>query len=174
MSRIAFVLLLAFAATAGTAHAGGWATVELGAPAPGSLDAGEPWRVELIVKQHGVTPLDGVTPSVKIDNGAGVVQSFPARPTGRPGTYAAEVTYPAAGMWKTRIYDGLSYGVPHRLKPMTVAPVLGAAAPADGGFPWPQVVAVALVALLFLGGILATLPLPRPRFGTATLRGRAA
>ena len=51
MSRIVFVLLLAFAATTGTAHAGGWATVELG-EAPSGLVAGKPWRVELIVKQH--------------------------------------------------------------------------------------------------------------------------
>jgi len=175
MSRFAFVLLVAFAATAGTAHAGGWATVELGAPAPKSLDSGEPWRVELIVKQHGITPLDGVTPSVEITGEAGAVRKFEARPTGRPGTYVAEVTYPSAGTWKTRIYDGFTDAVPHRLSPMTVAPALGtAAAPADGGFPWPQAVAVALVALLFLGGILATLGLQRPRLGTVTLRGRAA
>ncbi|HWM11444.1 MAG TPA: hypothetical protein VNO82_18950, partial [Solirubrobacteraceae bacterium] len=167
--------LVAFAATAGTAHAGGWATVQLGAPAPKSLDSGEPWRVELIVKQHGITPLDGVTPSVEITGEAGAVRKFEARPTGRPGTYVAEVTYPSAGTWKTRIYDGFTDAVPHRLSPMTVAPALGTAtAASDGGFPWPQAVAVALVALLFLGGILATLGLPRPRLGTVTLRGRAA
>lgn len=173
MSRIAFVLLLAFAATAGTAHAGGWATVELGAAAPSGLDAGEPWRVELIVKQHGITPLDGVTPSVEITDEAGAVRTFPARPTGRPGSYMAEVTYPSPGTWNTRIYDGFTDAVPHRLSPMTVSPGSGAAA-AEGEFPWHQTVAIAIVALLFLGGILATMDLPRPRLGTVTLRGRAA
>ncbi len=169
MSRFAFVLLVAFAATAGTAHAGGWATVELGAPAPKSLDSGEPWRVELIVKQHGIRPLDGVTPSVEITDGAGAARRFEAHPTGRPGTYVAEVTYPSAGTWSTRIYDGFTDASPHRLSPMTVS---GAAASA--GLPWPPAVAVALLALRIQGGILATLELPRPRLGTVTLRGRAA
>jgi hypothetical protein len=172
MSRIALLVLLAFAATTGTAHAGGWATVELG-EAPGAMVAGEPWRVELIVKQHGVTPLDGATPSLRIDNGAGVVQTFEARPTGRPGSYVAEVTFPSAGTWRTRIYDGFTDAVPHRLSPLTVAPA-SAAASAGGDFPWHQTIAIAVIALLFLGGIVATLEPPRPRLGTVTLRGRAA
>jgi hypothetical protein len=170
MSRIALLVLLAFAATTGTAHAGGWATVELG-EAPGAMVAGEPWRVELIVKQHGVTPMDDVTPSLRIDNGDGVVQTFPARHAGRPGTYVAEVTFPSAGTWRTRIYDGFTDAVPHRLSPLTVAPASGSA---GGGFPWHQTVAIVVIALLFLGGILATFDAPRPRLGTVTLRGRAA
>jgi hypothetical protein len=170
MSRIALLVLLAFAATTGTAHAGGWATVELG-EAPGAMVAGEPWRVELIVKQHGVTPLDDVTPSLKIDNGEGVVQTFAARPAGRPGTYVADVTYPSAGTWKTRIYDGFTDAFPHRLSPLEVTAGSG-----SGGsdFPWHQTIAIALVGLLFLGGIVATLDRPRPRLRTVTLRGRAA
>src|SRR5687768_7767056 len=96
MSRIALLAAVAFAAFTGTAHAGGWATVELG-EMPSGLVADEPWRVELIVKQHGVTPLEGVTPSVRIDDGAGVVETFRARPTGRAGTYVAEVTFPSGG-----------------------------------------------------------------------------
>jgi hypothetical protein len=174
MSRIAFVLLLAFAATAGTAHAGGWATVELGAAALGGIDAGEPWRVELIVKQHGRTPLDDLTPSVEITDEAGAVRTFEARPTGRPGSYVAEVTYPSPGTWKTRIYDGFTDVVPHRLSPMTVSAGSGAAAEPGGDFPWHQTVAIAIVALLFLGGIVSTLDPPRTRLGTVTLRGRAA
>jgi hypothetical protein len=169
MSRIALLAAVAFAALTGTAHAGGWATVELG-EAPGGLVADEPWQVELIVKQHGITPLEGVTPSVKIDNGEGVVKTFAARPTDRVGTYVAEVDFPAAGTWKTRIYDGFSDAFPHRLSPLTVAPAAGAA----NGFPWPQAVMIAVVALLFLGGILATLDRPRVHVGTFTLRGRAA
>jgi hypothetical protein len=171
MSRI-LVLLLAFAATTGTAYAGGWATVELGAP-PGGLVAGEPWRVELIVKQHGVTPMADLTPSVKIDNGEGVVKTFYAEPTDRVGTYVAEVQFPSGGTWKTRLYDGFTDVYPHRLAPLTVAPASGAAA-GGGDFPWPQVVMSAIVALLFLGGIAATSDRPRLHIGTVGLRGRAA
>jgi hypothetical protein len=170
MSRIALLAAVAFAAFTGTAHAGGWATVELGAM-PSGLAAGEPWQVELIVKQHGVTPLAGVTPRVRIDDGAGTVRTFTARPTAKAGHYVADVTFPAGGTWSTRIFDGFNDEIPHRLAPLTVAgPV---ASPAE--FPWHQTVAIAIVALLFLGGILMTVDRPLPRWhGTVTLRGRAA
>jgi hypothetical protein len=177
MSRIALLAAVAFAAGAcaafsGTATAGGWATVELG-EAPSGLVTGEPWRVELIVKQHGITPLEGVTPKVRIDNGEGVVKTFPARPTGSVGTYVAEVDFPAAGTWRTRIYDGFTDAFPHRLAPLTVADGPGGSG-GGSGFPWPQAVMIAVVALLFLGGILATLDRPRLHVGTFGLRGRAA
>jgi hypothetical protein len=48
--------------------------------------------------------------------------------------------------------------------------------PPAESFPWAPALMIGFVALLFLGGILATLdrPLPRRRTGTVTLRGRAA
>jgi hypothetical protein len=171
MSRIALLAAVAFAALTGTAHAGGWATVELG-EMPSGLVAGEPWRVELIVKQHGVTPMADVKPSVRIDDGAGTVRTFHARPTGKVGTYVAEVTFPSGGTWRTRLFDGFTDAVPHRLSPLTVS---GPSA-SSSEFPWHQTVAIAIMALLFLGGVLATFDLQRPRWrhGTVTLRGRAA
>jgi hypothetical protein len=172
VSRIALLAAVAFAALTGTAHAGGWATVELG-EAPSGLVAGEPWRVELIVKQHGITPMADVKPSVRIDNGV-VVRTFHARPTAEIGHYVAEVTFPAGGQWRTRIFDGFTDAVPHRLAPLTVAPAPGASASA-AEFPWHQTVAIAIVALLFLAGVLATFDRPLPRWhGTVTLRGRHA
>jgi hypothetical protein len=170
MSRIALMLLLAFAATTGTAYAGGWATVELD-ESPGGIVAGEPWRVELLVKQHGITPLNDLSPSVRIENGEGVVRTFRARPTTTAGTYAVEITYPTAGTWRTRIFDGFTDAVPHRLPDMEVPAAAG-----SGGseFPWPQAIAIGVVALLFLAGLLAVSDRPRPRLGTVTLRGRAA
>jgi hypothetical protein len=172
MSRIVLLAAVAFAALTGTATAGGWATVELG-EAPSGLVTGEPWRVELIVKQHGVTPMADVTPSVMIDNGEGVVRTFPARPTETVGTYVAEVDFPAAGTWKARIFDGFTDVFPHRLSPLTVEAGPGTTA-GGSDFPWPQAVMIAVVALLFLGGIIATLDRPRLHVGTFGLRGRAA
>jgi hypothetical protein len=193
MSRIALLAAVTFAAITATAHAGGWATVELG-EAPTSLVADKPWKVELIVKQHGRTPLDGVMPSVRIANADGVVRDFRATPTGRPGSYVVEVTFPSAGEWRTRLFDGFTDAVPHRLSPLTVtapgaapqpaltakrgtpAPAAAPPAPtppAEGGFPWPQTIAITLVALIFLAGLMATLERPLPRWrGTVTLRGR--
>jgi hypothetical protein len=170
MSRIAILALLVLAGTAGTAHAGGWATVELG-EAPSGLAAGKTWQVELIVKQHGITPLDGVTPSVRIDNGAGVVRTFTARPTGKAGTYVADVEFPSGGTWRTRIFDGFTDAVPHRLSPLTVADASAAAA-ADDGAPWPQIIAIGFVALMFLGAFIAVTGRPRLRAGTVPLSGR--
>jgi hypothetical protein len=135
-----------------------------------------------------------VTPSVEITSASGDVKTFPARPTKQVGHYVAEVTFPAAGEWKTRLYDGFTEAIPHRLPTLTVtapgAPIepalpyrsdmpavpAPATPPAADGFPWPQTVAIALVTLLFVGGIVATLGprLPRRRTGTVTLRGRAA
>lgn len=175
MSRIVLVTVLVLGAFAGTAQAGGWATVELGEPAPSDLSAGTPWKVELIVKQHGVTPLDGVTPSVEITNAQGDRQLFEAKPTGAPGTYAAVVTYPTAGEWNTRFYDGFTDATPHRLKPLEIAPGTGAAASGGGGFPTPQVVAIGVVALMFVVGLALVTDRPRRRrIGSVTLRGRAA
>ena len=148
MRRIALLLVLAMLVPAEVARAGGWATVELG-EAPSGLVAGTPWRVELIVKQHGITPMADVTPSIRIENTAGVTQTFPARPTGTVGHYVAEVTFPSSGTWRARISDGFTDAVPHRISGLDVA------APVPTPFPWSQVVMGTIVALLFLGGWLA-------------------
>jgi hypothetical protein len=171
MRRTAIALLLAAAAFPATAQAGGWATVELG-ESPSGLVAGEPWRVELIVKQHGVTPLDDARPTVVIDNGHGVTRTFHARRTGRPGTYVAEVVFPSGGTWRTRIHDGWTDAVPHKLSPLSVG-----SAVADAGFPWHQTIAIALVALLWAGGWIAGYGWPHPRWRrhrAVGLRGRPA
>ena len=151
MRRFALVLVLAVLVPAEVAEAGGWATVELG-EAPSGLVAGTPWRVELVVKQHGVTPLAGVHPQIRIANDAGATRIFPARATGRAGHYVADVTFPSAGAWRARIFDGFTDAAPHRISTLAVAPSVGAA---PGRFPWHQTVMIAIVALLFLGGWLA-------------------
>ena len=151
MRRIALLLVLALLPGAEVAQAGGWATVELG-ETPSGLVAGTPWRVELIVKQHGITPMANVTPSITVENAAGVTRTSPARPAGRVGHYVADVTFPSAGTWRARISDGFTDAVPHRLSGLEVA----AAEPTP--FPWPQVVMIAIVALLFGGGWIATVP----------------
>ena len=72
------------------------------------------------------------------------------------------MTFPSGGEWQTRIFDGFTDAVPHRLAPLTVAGAGGASASADG-FPWAQAVAIGLVALLFLVGLVATLDRRRPK-----------
>lgn len=154
MPRLILLLVLAVAVPAGTAHAGGWATVEVAKP-PAGIAAGDEWRAELLIKQHGITPLEGVKPSVEITNGAGAARTFRARPAGRPGTYVAVVSYPSAGSWNTRFYDGFTNATPHRLAPLTVAPAAAAPVAAGGGFPFEQAAASAIVALLWVAGCAA-------------------
>jgi hypothetical protein len=150
MRRIALLLVPFLLAGTGVAHAGGWATVELG-DAPHGLGADTPWHATLVVKQHGVTPMDGLRPSIRIVNAAGITRTFTARPAGRPGTYVADVRFPSAGTWRARIFDGFTDAVPHR----TTLDVGTGPLPA-GGFPVPQAVMIAVVALLFLAAWIAT------------------
>jgi hypothetical protein len=150
MRRIALLLVLAVLVPAEAARAGGWATVELG-ETPSGLVAGEPWKVELIVKQHGITPMEGVTPSITIVSSAGAEKTFPARATGTIGHYVATVDFPSPGTWSARISDGFTDATPHRISTLNV----GGNAPTPAGFPWPQAVMGAFVALLFTFGWFA-------------------
>ena len=167
MRRTALLLVLFVLAPAGVARAGGWATVELG-ETPHGLAAGAPWHATLIVKQHGITPLDGLRPRIRIVNNAGDVRTFPAQPAGPPGTYVADVRFPSAGVWRARIFDGFTDAVPHRTT-LTV----GTGPLPDGGFPTAQVAMGTIVALLFLfGWLVAGDTVPARERRVARGRGR--
>jgi hypothetical protein len=99
------------------ALAGGWATVQLSST-PTNAKAGVPWVVNLTVLQHGITPLDGVRPEVRIAQGT-TARSFAARPTAKTGVYRARVVFPRAGMWRWSIWDGFSRT--HTYKPVRIA-----------------------------------------------------
>ncbi|MGH2996266.1 MAG: FixH family protein [Gaiellaceae bacterium] len=142
---IGTVAVLALAA-AGSATAGGWATVGV-SPQPEESD----WQPTLTVLQHGRTPLDGVKPTITIHNEAtGETKSFPATPTGEPGKYSAKVVFPAGGTWRYEINDGFSQT--HTFAPITIP---GAAGP-ESSFPVWTVTGIvalglALAALLLFG-----------------------
>jgi len=114
------------------AHAGGFATVGLSS-GPEGVATGEPWNVELTVLAHGRTPIDGITPVVRIRSGA-TERGFPARPTGEPGVYRAQVVFPSAGTWRYEVSDGYVDAV-HTFPPVEITGDGGAAAtaPDDGG-----------------------------------------
>lgn len=86
-------------AGAGTASAGGFATVGVD-PLPNGLEAGETWSTEITVLQHGRTPLDGLSPILTIrEEGTGLVREFKASAASRTGVYEARVVFPEAGRW---------------------------------------------------------------------------
>jgi hypothetical protein len=152
MKRLLLVLMLLAVALPGAATAGGWATVQLSS-LPAGTKAGDTWRAELLVLQHGRTPLENVSPVVRIRKGD-VTREFAATATGEAGRYAAEVTFPSAGTWQWEIWDGFSQT--HTYAPVSVAPGgrLG-----DGSFPTLPL-GIVIVAL---GGALGLVLVTRRR-----------
>ena len=144
-------LVLAGAAVAavtlvGSASAGGWATVGLSSIPPAGLGPEDTWKVDITVLQHGITPLGGVTPIVRIrDEGGKVVDTFTAAPTARTGVYHADVRFPDEGTYSYEVYDGFTtYGGArtHTFKPVAIGP-------GDRGLPYGWL-ALALGAALAL------------------------
>ena len=147
-------VLVASLAVAGSAAAGGWATAGL-APPPDGTGPGDTWNAQVTIRQHGMTPLSGVKPTVSIRNEkTGASKTFPARPTGKPGVYEAKVVFPEAGTWSYAVWDGFTqYGgeKAHRFAPVTIG-----GGSSGSSFDLPAlsagVVAVlAAAALLFIG-----------------------
>jgi len=158
----AFLLAVSAALVlAAPAAAGGWATVGLGPPDSG-LGAGDTWNAELTILQHGVTPLVGVSPVVKISKG-GETHEFAAAPTGEAGVYLAKVKFPSEGSWTYQVDDGFS-------QTHSFAAVQIGAGGADGGFSipeWTWVLAAAAAGLIVLFLIArrsrpATAPVAQP------------
>lgn len=87
-----------------TALAGGWAVITV-EDLPDYVVAGRPVTLTFTVRQHGVSPLGGLTPTVDAHAGglsAGVVAA-PGKETGR---YAATLALPRAGEWTITIHSG--------------------------------------------------------------------
>ena len=122
---LALVLLIAPAA-----HAGGWATVGLSST-PAGTEPGTPWPVEITVLQHGVTPLEGVNPTVIITSGD-ARKTFAAKPTGKPGVYRAEVVFPTSGRWSYAVDDGFISERQHTFPAVQIGAETSAPAAATG------------------------------------------
>ncbi len=142
--------LLVAGVAAGSASAGGWATVGF-EPLPDGTAAGASWKPKIFVKQHGVTPLEGLRPVVTIDESTSShSKSFTARPTSEAGVYEADVVFPTSGDWSVAIDSGFGdSGV--RYGPVTI----GAGTGGDpGSFPALPIIAAALAVALAVAGTL--------------------
>ncbi len=86
-----------------TAYAGGWATVTV-TSMPEYLIVGQPAELRLLVRQHGVSPLDGLTVAVRATAPGRIEARAIARSVaGAKGEYTALLTVPSAGDWTIRI-----------------------------------------------------------------------
>jgi cytochrome c2 len=77
--------------------AGGWAVITLD-ELPGEIVAGQPIEIGFTVRQHGVTPMEGLTPTIHARQ-AGFTLTEQAKAQGETGHYVATLTFPQAGEW---------------------------------------------------------------------------
>jgi hypothetical protein len=153
-------LVAAALAVPGSAAAGGWATAGLGPPDDG-ISAGDTWRADVTIKQHGVTPLENVQPAVIIRSSDGKTVRFEAKPTDEPGVYRAEVKFPSAGTWTYAVDDGFSQT--HQFPKIDVA-AGGNGATAGEFFPLgPSLAGIALVVALAIALALLARRARRPQ-----------
>ena len=106
MKRTIFVigltLLLALVFTI-PALAGGWAVITLD-ELPGQVEANKPIEVGFMVRQHGVTPLGGLSPTIRAHlDGSPQAVRVVAEDEGEIGHYAATLTLPKSGEWQWEI-----------------------------------------------------------------------
>lgn len=79
--------------------AGGWAVITLD-ELPARIRAEQPIEVGFVVRQHGQTPMEGLSPQINArQSESGASFAVTAQPQGNPGHYVAEVTFPQPGQW---------------------------------------------------------------------------
>jgi hypothetical protein len=152
----ALVVLIVSLVLAAPAAAGGWATVGLGPPPPGT-GAGDTWNAEMAILQHGQTPLTGIVPTVIIKKGD-VQKTFTGTPTKKPGVYVAEVKFPSGGEWKYLVNDGFS-----RTHSFPAVQVAGGSGSGSSLPVWPFIaagMALALAVAFFFARRIRPAPAP--------------
>lgn len=129
------------------ALAGGWAVITLD-ELPQQVVIGEPVAIAFMVRQHGHSPLQGLTPQVRLvnPNNKEVITITAKELEGEIGHYRATFSLPTAGEWQWSIG---AFTINQPMPPLVVQPAL--ASPDDAPRPpslWPLLVGV--------GGLLGT------------------
>jgi cytochrome c2 len=167
-SLLCVVLFLALASS--PADAGGWAVVTLDS-LPREVVAGQAFTIGFVVRQHGQTLLDGLSPKIQANrNGAFETATFIARGEGGKGHYMASLMLPSEGEWKWKI-DAFGYAQPMpalNVSASTAAPapvkpaVINTPAPASTSSA-PPLLALSLLAASPIIGLSALLLWQRKR-----------
>lgn len=98
---IGFALLLSLVFSI-PVFAGGWAVITLD-ELPTGVVAGEPFTIGFTVLQHGRTPMIDLEPTVTAGLSSDEKLVVYAEPEGKPGHYAATLTFPKEGEWEWSI-----------------------------------------------------------------------
>ena len=118
-SRFAFGLaLLLSLVIAVPAFAGGWAVITLD-DLPTNVVAGEPLTIGFTVLQHGMTPMNDLSPTVTVILRNEEKLAFRAEADHKPGHYTATLTLPKEGSWEWYIQ---AFSMDQRMPELTVAP----------------------------------------------------
>ena len=107
--RILMLLSVAIVVASASAFAGafgGWASISID-ELPDHFTVGKPTQLSFVVKQHGVTPLDDLSPTIdaRATDGSGGVQVAATRGRAK-GQYLATLTIPRAGDWRVKVKSG--------------------------------------------------------------------
>lgn len=135
--------------------AGGWAVITLDS-LPGEVRAGETLSIGFMVRQHGQTPTNGVSPTLSAYNAeTGERVTADARQSGETGHFVVDVVFPGEGQWEWSLSG---FGPPVEYAPLTVLPATAAiadATPASTAFPVRETLRWTALALMFAAGVMA-------------------
>src|SRR5256885_6298623 len=110
---------------------GGWAVIPV-EQLPDFVTAGRPVPLTFTVRQHGVTRLSGLKPSIEARSG-NVTTTAAASPGRETGQYVSTLSLPRAGEWTITIHSGF---LDRRVTLLPLAAIAaGAAAPAPPSEP---------------------------------------
>lgn len=112
------LLILVLGLAAGPVFAGGWAVATLD-DWPDAVIAGEPVEIGFVVRQHGVTVLEGLKPVIVAVHQASGETLDAEAVEDEPGHYRATVTFPDAGDWDWTI---TAFGPNQPLPALTALP----------------------------------------------------
>jgi mono/diheme cytochrome c family protein len=101
--RLALFLIPGLMVLGGATAFGGWAVITVD-DLPEHARVGQALALGFIVRQHGVTPLNGLRPTIEATSGGKVVTAVPTAGT-QAGQYAGSVTLPSAGNWTITIHS---------------------------------------------------------------------
>jgi hypothetical protein len=131
------------------AFAGGWVVITLDS-LPGGLRAGEPITLGFMVRQHGVTPRNDVSPVlIVVNQDTGQRLEAEAVQNGQTGHFEASLEFPSAGQWELEI-TAPPFSMGTTFEPMTVLP----AAPLEPAMPQAPWVSDARSAMRWAGASL--------------------
>jgi mono/diheme cytochrome c family protein len=96
------------AVTAGAYAYGGWAVVTID-DVPTQLTVGKPTTYTFVIRQHGVTLMNDVKPTLEAKSGpmvGGTTVNVAATRTNADGQYTASLTVPKPGEWRVTVNSG--------------------------------------------------------------------